>query len=600
MAITLFGSIAVPADSGTSAVNPTVFANPPIASMVAGDLCFVWAHCRTASATIAVSATGGQSWNTIGTSQSSANTTLTVRGFWCRYNGTWGTAPSFSFGATTNNTIVMMVFRPTSGSYLWGVDGANLGTYLDRAAAASFSITGWTPQNPSTVSIGVWATSDDNTWGTISGTGWTQIAAPAAQFRNVAGNDTSVSFAHNIKTSISATNNVSLSQTALGNDAGFTLGITFYEFNPTDFLPRDMVQPDFRKALILPSGIKNVLSYSIAATRFYRSVTFDQPASDLIDFPVLFSGTYSYLKTIANGGKVENSNGYDIRFYADSGLTSLLDFERVFWDGATGECEFWIKIPTLTSASPTVIYIVYGDTSISSDQQDAAGVWSNNYGLIQHLANGTTLSLTDSTGVQSATNHSAVAIAGKIDGGVAFNGSSTSYHINDFFAGLRLRTYSFWINMDTLPSTGLLSTIIGKRYSDGSEMAIYINDAGKCRFLIYAQTGSQICDFVIGTGTGTGAWIYVSITIDNDAIPAIRAYFNGVADSTTNSLSGGDIKNNTDNYYFGEEGDGSRFLDGNLDEVHISSNVARTATWIATEYSNQNDPANFYSIGSET
>ena len=39
--------------------------------------------------------------------------------------------------------------------------------------------------------------------------------------------------------------------------------------------------------------------------------------TDQIDFPMLFSGTYPFLATIANGGNVQNANGYDIIFSTD-------------------------------------------------------------------------------------------------------------------------------------------------------------------------------------------------------------------------------------------------------------------------------------------
>lgn len=367
-----------------------------------------------------------------------------------------------------------------------------------------------------------------------------------------------------------------------------------------------MSQPYFAKTLITPSGLKNMSVGTVVANDhpngYYRSLTLDQPASDLTDFPVLFKSTLTYLKTISNGGKVNNTNGYDIIFYSDAALTTKLKFERVFWDATTGEVEFWIKVPTLASASATVIYLAYGNTSISTDQQDAANTWSNGYGLVQHLANGTTLSLADSTGVQTPTNHSATAnSSGKIDGAVTFNGSSTSYHVADFYAGTRKRTYSYWINMNNLPGVGLIC-VIGKRASAPNEMAIYIGSDGKCRLLIYNTLPVQICDFTANTGVGTAAWVYITFTVDQDAANAhVKAYFNGSADGSVDSSSPGvDIKDNTDDYYFGQEGDGSRFMDGSLDEVHIGSSVVRTDTWIATEYSNQNDPANFYIIGSET
>jgi hypothetical protein len=238
MAITLFGSASVPTDNGTNTTNPTAFSNPPVGSMVAGDLVFVYAYCRTSSATIAVSNSGGQSW-TSGTSQSSANATLSANFFWCIYNGTWSAAPSFSFGATINNNVVMLVFRPTSGSNTWAVDSGQTGSFVDRAAALSFIITGWTPSNASTVSIGVWNSDDDNTWGTLVGAQWSKTSL-SAQFRNTSGNDTSSTFAYCIRTSSGGTGNVAQSQST--SDGGFTLGICFYEQAVTPAIPNKIYQ----------------------------------------------------------------------------------------------------------------------------------------------------------------------------------------------------------------------------------------------------------------------------------------------------------------------------------------------------------------------
>lgn len=239
MAITLFGSVSVPTDNGTNTANPTAFANPPIASMVTGDLVFVYAYCRTASATIAVSNTGGQAWTSF-TSQSSVNATLSANAFWCRYNGTWSAAPSFSFGATINNNVVMLVFRPTTSTNSWAVDSSQTGTFVDKAAAASFIITGWTPAQASTVSIGVMNTDDDNTWGFVNTAPWTKTSL-STSYRNTSGNDSSSSFAYQIQTSAAATNNLQQSETANGNDGGFTFAISFYEFTPPTTAILDMV-----------------------------------------------------------------------------------------------------------------------------------------------------------------------------------------------------------------------------------------------------------------------------------------------------------------------------------------------------------------------
>jgi len=226
---TFFGLAVIPSDNGSNATDPTVAIAEP-ASMLAGDLCFVYASKRTASGAISVNATGGQTWTAF-TTTASANATLSANVFWCRFNGTWSAHPSFTYNATTNNSFIMLVFRPVTQSNSWAVDAAQTGIFVDRAAAASFTITGWTPGHANNVNIGAWNTDDDNTWGTLTGDNWTK-GTLSNQYRNIAGNDVSASFAYQLQGSAAATNNVSQTEATNGNDGGFTFAISFYEYTP--------------------------------------------------------------------------------------------------------------------------------------------------------------------------------------------------------------------------------------------------------------------------------------------------------------------------------------------------------------------------------
>lgn len=231
MAITLFGAVGVPTDNGTNTTNPTAFANPPIASMVVGDLCFVYAWCRTSSATIAISNAGGQTWNSF-TSVNSPVATLSGNAFWCRYNGTWSAAPSVSFGATTNNNVVMLVFRPTATSNIWIIEpdpGSQRGiSTIPVQATTSISFFSAIPSGSSSVAIAVWSTDDDNTWGTLTGTGWSKTGL-SAQYRNTSGSDASASLAYLIQTSLTAVTDPAQTETANGNDGGLKGSFIFYE-----------------------------------------------------------------------------------------------------------------------------------------------------------------------------------------------------------------------------------------------------------------------------------------------------------------------------------------------------------------------------------
>lgn len=126
MAITYFGSASTPADNGTSTGTPKAV-TPPV-SMVVGDLVVMFGYYRGTS-TIAVSATGGQSWSNIVTSAAAAGPVLSTFATWCRYNGTWSTDPSLSFSTSSTNTnVVMHVFRPTNSVNTWALDGVGYRT----------------------------------------------------------------------------------------------------------------------------------------------------------------------------------------------------------------------------------------------------------------------------------------------------------------------------------------------------------------------------------------------------------------------------------------------------------------------------------------
>lgn len=232
--ITYIASGSNPSDNGSQA-SGTFGSGVSGSAAAAGDLVIIYAWKRTASGAMTISA-GGQTWNTIGVT-ASTNATLSANVFWCIFNGTWTFDPSVTFNATTNNSSFYIVYRPTSSSYTWAVDAAQTGTFVDQAVAASFTITGWTPNNARNVSFAAWNTDDDNTWGTLTGTNWTK-GTLSAQYRNIAGSDASASFAYQIQTgSAAATNNVSQTEATLGNDGGLTFAICFYEYIPSVVTP---------------------------------------------------------------------------------------------------------------------------------------------------------------------------------------------------------------------------------------------------------------------------------------------------------------------------------------------------------------------------
>jgi len=220
---TFFGATSVPTDNGTNATT-TITLTPPT-SMLSGDLAVVYLQQR-GTATFSVGVDGGQTWTSIGRNVGTANVAMET--YYTTFNGTWAANPRFDFSAGTNTTAVMLVFRPTISTNIWETE--QIAT-TNAAAAATITVTGITPANGDNVTIASWMTADDNTWGTLTGINWTK-GTLSAQYRNLAGNDASATFAYQLQTTAAATNNVSQTQLTLGNDATTWRRITFYEAEP--------------------------------------------------------------------------------------------------------------------------------------------------------------------------------------------------------------------------------------------------------------------------------------------------------------------------------------------------------------------------------
>lgn len=229
MPISFFGISAVPADNGTNAT-ATITVTPPT-SMVQGDLVVVFLQNR-AFANFSVGVTGGQTWNFVSREPGGAETIGT---YWATFNGTWSANPRFDFSQTTNTSAYMLVFRANSTASTWAIENYSANYQTSNTAKTQ---TGVTPTGNSNVTVVAFLSIDDNTWGTLTGTNWTQTGI-AAQYRNLAGSDTSAAFAYQIQSTAAFTNDVSLTQLTLGPDEAIIPLMTFVESGVAAFSPDD-------------------------------------------------------------------------------------------------------------------------------------------------------------------------------------------------------------------------------------------------------------------------------------------------------------------------------------------------------------------------
>ena len=335
---------------------------------------------------------------------------------------------------------------------------------------------------------------------------------------------------------------------------------------------------------------------------YVRAIVIDHtkvPNTDQTNFPFLFNTTDPTLATIANGGHVANSNGYDIIFTTDQAGLNRLSYEMEEYNPVTGQVIAWVRIPVLSHNTDTVIYVFYGNAGVTTSQQNAAGVWDSNYVGVWHLPNGSTLSANDSTanGNNGSAGSGASAAAGFIDGGANFNGSSAAYISlptsgNEWNFSSDM-TLSAWVK-----TTG--NRLIAMQLQDGNPLAYLSvgpttaggssNDA-----VAYFRTNNGSVLVASGnTAVNDGNWHHIETV--RSAGKSILIYVDGILETTTSYTDSGLI---SDSGGWACIGCGGNYpFNGLIDEARIS-NVARSSDWILTEYNNERSPATFYVLGPE-
>jgi hypothetical protein len=327
----------------------------------------------------------------------------------------------------------------------------------------------------------------------------------------------------------------------------------------------------------------------------------------LTNFPVMIS-----LPSDPDLAANAQDDGDDILFTVDN--VTKLSHEIESFNGTTGKLTAWMKIPTLPSGTDTIIYMYYGNSGVTS-QQDAANVWDTNYMMVQHLeeTTGGVNAIKDSTSHNNNgtdNNTPTLGATGKANGAITFDG------INDlltFGSGnsvnvTRPLTIEVWINISSVPVGNTSEPIIFRdngtnmNYSLSIASGTYTGGTG-VKVLFWREDVTDADSKTYGTTTiSAGNWYHI-VAIDNGTQGTngnLSIYVNGGSpegvissnmtayDGAAHKLVIGDTN--------GESIGSGHYFPGTIDEVRISNN-ARSTAWIKTSYNNQNSPSSFFSLG---
>ncbi|WP_462248297.1 DUF2341 domain-containing protein [Ekhidna sp.] len=328
-----------------------------------------------------------------------------------------------------------------------------------------------------------------------------------------------------------------------------------------------------------------------------KSITIAQSmvsgSTDLVDFPVQISFTDADLATIANGGNVTNSSGYDIRFTYDNAV-SWLDHEIESYDETTGEYTAWVRLPVLAATENTVLEMFYGNSSVSTDPS-TTGVWVD-YHVVFHMNDNDDSSPNGYNGtIQAGSTDIVAGIAGQaqyFDGNDVFQISSSMPELNTEF------TISMWMRTDDINNNARL--FHDDNGSTGYALSLGDGSAGNLRSFQRGFPGAGIIDAVNTLAQDT--WYHLNFVVDRTNFHRI-IYVDGASDiSDLSDNSGSTWQTHTgangNVTLGGEDNSTARRHIGFFDEVRVSS-VVRNADWIATEYNSMDPSGSYLSLGTE-
>jgi len=317
--------------------------------------------------------------------------------------------------------------------------------------------------------------------------------------------------------------------------------------------------------------------------------------------PLLLPLSNSNLATVANGGKVQNSNGYDIIVSDTSG--NKLNFELVghstqtTYVATTGAAEIWFD-PGTGVDNGSVFNLCFGNASISTYQGNDTTVWSNgNYVFVVHAPNGTTLSMADSgpnsIGVSSNTG---TVTSGEIDGGVAYASASSQYTDYGTPSATRLTTIttSFWVKNSDTGNRAPFSN----EYSAGSSQgfAYAWNTAGAGKIRMFWAPGSVNVDSNSIASLNDGNWHYFAGEATSTT-PSF--YWDGSSVGVSSGSPGSSLVYGTTNHLYTGRYTPGNYFNGSMDEIRVNSTTLSTG-WLTTEFNNQSNPATFWTVGTLT
>jgi hypothetical protein len=343
------------------------------------------------------------------------------------------------------------------------------------------------------------------------------------------------------------------------------------------------------------SGVKNVTlyyRYSADNTSWdnswwnkswsYRkliTINHSQVPSTLTNFPILYAET-----TDSNLASHAQADGDDICFVLYSDNSTKLNHEIEQYTSGTGKLLAWINVTSLSSSTDTKIWMYYGNSGCSN-QQNIPGTWDSGYVGVYHFSEGSGSAVRDSTnhnnGTLLQTDHWNT--SGILGTSYSFDGSDDGVILG--YINLTKVTMEVWFNV---PSWHNYQTLIDKEHTSyAPRYIIEYNSKGRLRTKITTAGGTYQLYCAATKFFVNHTIFYAASSYDGETIHFyVNGSINQVAPGSENQSEApsGDILTSTKKAYIGYcTIDATHYFWGTEDEVRLS-NIARSQPWLKATY----------------
>ncbi len=328
----------------------------------------------------------------------------------------------------------------------------------------------------------------------------------------------------------------------------------------------DRTNTEYDTAWAANTGDGSVVKYEKWNFRKKLSIDYTKIDANLENFPLcvkLDSSRIDYNNT--------KDAGADIRFTDSEGNPLKYEIEK--WDKGSNSV-VWVKVPEISSADTTIIYMYYGNPS-AQDAQDTENVWDSNYMMVQHLEEDSSDTRYDSTfNSNDGTPLGSISkdTAAQIDGADEFtSGDSIIVPDSSSLAITGNITISLWVKVtDFVGYRGL----VGKTKNDIPAPYDYYLDDGIPSF---SGGSGVVSDSVPATSSPSFGWQYLAVRMSGTEV---THYLNGTPNGT--GTISAYIRDANKTLRIGSS------MEGTIDEVRIS-NIARSSAWIKASYYSECD-----------